>query len=180
MLRLAVLAVVMGVTTGVMAQGGSAAAGVNQRAGVGGNPGTLSGVDSVAQGAAVRIVEVVEADLAKHGAERVIQEMSNPRGAYVNGDTLAFLVDRTTNFMLAHPIHGAEAVGKKVLQQIHDSDNRAFGKELVEQLNRQGWGYVRIRYPSAVSRRLILKSIVCKPDRSAKFIICGSSEERPS
>jgi|GEM_PF-5070789 len=160
------------VACSVLAQAsGGQARGINQSAG------SLAGIDPVARAAAIQIVDVVEADMTKYGAERVLNEMRNPRGVYVNGDTLAFVVDRRSNFIIAHPIHGAEAA-KKSMQQIHDSDNRPFGKEILTQVQAQGWAYVRIRYPSGAGNRLILKSIVCRPDRSALFLLCGSAEER--
>lgn len=140
--------------------------------------GTMPGVDQVGQSEAVRFVDMLDADMQKYGAARVLAEIGNAKGGYINGDTLAFAVDRATNLISAHPIHAANAVGKKTLHQLHDADKRNFGQELFSQIQKSGWGYVRIRYASVRTNLLISKSIFCRIDRSGHHILCASVEER--
>ncbi len=140
--------------------------------------GTMPGVDPVGQSEAVRFVDMLDADMQKYGAARVLAEIGNPKGGYINGDTLAFAVDRATNLISAHPIHAAAAVGKKTIHQLHDGDKRNFGQELFNQIQKSGWGYVRIRYASVRTNLLISKSIFCRIDRSGHHVLCASVEER--
>ncbi len=87
----------------------------------------------------------------KHGREKTLKEMSNPRGCFVLGSLYGFAYD-IEGTVIAHPINSSLIGGK--LHDIPDESGKFFRREIVFKAKTNGSGWVEYRYTEPKSGKV--------------------------
>jgi PAS domain S-box-containing protein len=88
----------------------------------------------------------------KNGRERLLAEISNPRGEFRSGDLYAFAYDRDMT-MLAHPVK-PELVGLNQLDVKDVPGGKFFRREIRQVVLTQGSGWVDYEYENPVNKQI--------------------------
>jgi signal transduction histidine kinase len=87
----------------------------------------------------------------KHGRKKTLTEMSNPRGAFVQGSLYCFAYD-LEGTVIAHPINSSLIGGK--LHDIPDESGKFFRREIIFKAKKHGSGWVEYRYTEPKSGKV--------------------------
>jgi cytochrome c len=115
---------------------------------------------------AVRLVQKAAEFYKVNGLEKTLEELSNPKGQFREGEVYVFAYD-LTGTMLAHPNNSL--VGHN-LTDVPDPDGKYFRREFVQVAMTKGSGWVDYKYQNPKTKLMELKSTyVVKAD---DIIIC--------
>lgn len=104
---------------------------------------------------AVALVKKAVAFNKANGPEKLIEEVSNPKGQFVNGAFYVFLMDKDA-VMLAHPINPS-LIGQSNAA-IQDVDGKFFTREMFEVTKAKGSGWVDYRFKNPKTNEIAPKS----------------------
>lgn len=104
---------------------------------------------------AVALVKKAVAYYKVNGAEKLIEEASNPKGAFVNGAFYVFVMDKE-GVMLAHPINPS-LIGQPQIGAT-DVDGKFMTKEMLEVAKTKGSGWVDYRFKNPKTNEIAPKS----------------------
>ncbi len=95
---------------------------------------------------AVALVKKAVAFYQANGAEKLIEEASNPKGQFVEGASYVFVMDKDA-FMLAHPMNAS--IAGTATMKLQDANGKFFCKEMVEVASSKGaWvDYISFKNP---------------------------------
>ncbi len=119
---------------------------------------------------AVALVKKAVAFYKANGAEKLIEEASNPKGQFVDGAFYVFVMDKDA-FMLAHPMN-ASLIGTPNIQ-LQDANGKFFCKEMVAVTkSAAGAGWVDYMFKNPKTNEIAPKSSYV--ERADDFIVgCG-------
>jgi signal transduction histidine kinase len=104
---------------------------------------------------AVALVKKAVAFYKANGPEKLIEEVSNPKGQFVNGAFYVFVMDKDS-IMLAHPMN-ASLIGQPNMT-IKDVDGKLFTKEMFDVARGKGSGWVDYRFKNPKTGEISPKS----------------------
>jgi signal transduction histidine kinase len=108
-----------------------------------------------ATAAAVAMVEKGAAYMQKNGKDALIKEVNNKNPEFIN-DTTYLTVRALDGTQLAHPTN-PKLVGKNMVV-LPDADGKLFRKEIIEQAQSKGKGWVDYRYNNPANGNIEKKS----------------------
>ena len=118
---------------------------------------------------AMALVKKAVAFYKANGAEKLIEEASNPKGQFVQGAFYVFIMDKDA-FMMAHPMN-ASLIGTPNIQ-LQDANGKYFTKEMVAVTQSKGAGWVDYVFKNPKTNELAPKSSYV--ERADDFIVgCG-------
>lgn len=118
---------------------------------------------------AVALVKKAVAFYKANGAEKLIEEVSNPKGQFVDGAFYVFVMDKEPN-MMAHPMNPG-LIGQPQ-GSLKDVDGKYFTREMVEVTKTKGSGWVDYRFKNPKTNEIAPKSSYV--EAADDFIIgCG-------
>ena len=104
---------------------------------------------------AVALVKKAVASYKANGPEKLIEEVCNPKGEFVNATSYVFIFDKD-GVMLAHPFNpsliGQPQVGAA------DVDGKFMSKEMVDIARTKGSGWVDYRFKNPKTNEIAPKS----------------------
>jgi len=103
---------------------------------------------------AVALVKKAVAFYKANGLEKSLDEFSNPKGQFKEGEVYIFAYD-LTGTMLAHP--NASLIGHN-LTDVPDADGKLFRKDFVTVANTKGSGWVDYKYQNPTTKAMERKS----------------------
>jgi cytochrome c len=115
---------------------------------------------------AVALVKKAVAFYKANGLEKALDEFSNPKGQFKEGEVYIFAYD-LTGTMLAHP--NPALIGHN-LTDVPDADGKLFRKEFVTTANTKGSGWVDYKYQNPKTKAMELKSTYV--EKIEDLIIC--------
>jgi len=115
---------------------------------------------------AVRLVKKAAAFYKEQGLEKALEEFSNPKGQFKEGDVYIFAYD-LTGTMLAHP--NPALIGHN-LTDVPDADGKLFRKEFVTVALTKGSGWVDYKYQNPKTKQMELKTTYV--EKVDDIIIC--------
>ena len=101
-----------------------------------------------------------------NGLEKALDEFSNPKGQFKEGEVYIFAYD-LTGTMLAHP--NPALVGHN-LTDVADADGKLFRKESVTVANTQGSGWIDYKYQNPKTKLMERKTTYV--EKADDIIIC--------
>lgn len=104
---------------------------------------------------AVALVKGAAAFYKANGPEKLIEEVSNPKGQFVNGAFYVFVMDKDS-IMLAHPMNPG-LIGQPNMT-IKDVDGKLFTKEMFDVARSKGAGWVDYRFKNPKTGEVAAKS----------------------
>lgn len=115
---------------------------------------------------AVKLVKSAAAFYKANGLEKTLDELSNPKGKFREGDVYVFAYD-LTGTMLAHPNNSL--VGQNLID-VPDPDGKLFRKEIVDVAVGKGSGWVDYKYQNPKTKLLEPKTTYV--EKAEDIIIC--------
>lgn len=103
---------------------------------------------------AVKLVKGAAAFYTANGLEKTLDELSNPKGQFREGEVYVFAYD-LTGTMLAHPNNSL--VGQN-LTDVPDADGKLFRKEFVVLATTKGSGWVDYKYQNPKTKQMEMKT----------------------
>ena len=107
------------------------------------------------QSAAIAMVDKGAAYLQKHGKDALIKEVNSKNPEFIN-DATYLTVRALDGTQLAHPTN-PKLVGKNMVV-LPDADGKLFRKEIIEQAQSKGKGWVDYRYNNPATGEIEKKS----------------------
>jgi len=101
-----------------------------------------------------------------NGLEKALEEFSNPKGQFKQGEVYVFAYD-LTGTMLAHP--NASLIGQN-LTDVPDPDGKLFRKEFVSVATTKGSGWVDYKYQNPKTKQMDIKTTYV--EKVEDIIIC--------
>lgn len=115
---------------------------------------------------AVALVQKAVAFYKANGMEKALEEYSNPKGQFKEGDLYVFVYD-LTGTMLAHPNN--TLIGQNLIE-VPDADGKLFRKEIVELGKAKGSGWVDYKYQNPKTKAIEQKTTYL--EKIDELIIC--------
>jgi len=115
---------------------------------------------------AVRLVKSAVAFYKANGLEKALEEFSNSKGQFKEGEVYIFAYD-LTGTMLAHP--NASLIGHN-LTDVPDADGKLFRKEFVTVATSKGSGWVDYKYQNPKTKLMERKTTYV--EKIDDLIIC--------
>ena len=115
---------------------------------------------------AVGLVKKAIAYYKANGLEKALDEFSNPKGQFKDGDVYVFAYD-LTGTMLAHP--NPALIGHN-LTDVPDADGKMFRKEFVTVALTKGSGWVDYKYQNPKTKLMERKTTYV--EKADDLIIC--------
>jgi cytochrome c len=104
---------------------------------------------------AVALVQKAVAFYKTNGVEKLIDEVSNPKGQFVSGALYVFVMDKDA-VMLAHPFNSS-LIGQPQAA-VRDADGKFMTREMVEIAKTKGSGWVDYRFKNPKTDEIAPKS----------------------
>ena len=104
---------------------------------------------------AIVLVKKAAAFYKVNGAEKLIEEASNPNGQFVQGAFYVFVMDMN-GLMLAHPVNASLIGGQTIA--LKDSDGKYFIKEMAVVAKEKGAGWVDYKFKNPKTNEVADKS----------------------
>ncbi len=104
---------------------------------------------------AVALVKKAVAFYKANGMEKLIEEVNNSKGQFVNGALYVFIFDKDT-FMLAQPFNQS-LIGRK-MGEVTDADGKYMVKEMVAVAKAKGIGWVDYQFKNPKTNEIAPKS----------------------
>ena len=104
---------------------------------------------------AVALVKKAVSFYKANGPEKLIEEVSNPKGQFVDGAFYVFAMDQDV-VMLAHP-HNASLIGQPQVA-VKDVDGKYMTREMMEIANSKGSGWIDYRFKNPKTSEIAAKS----------------------
>jgi cytochrome c len=115
---------------------------------------------------AVRLVKNAAAYYRANGLEKALDELSNPKGQFREGEVYVFAYDLTGS-MLAHPNNSL--IGHN-LSDVPDPDGKFFRREFITVGMTKGSGWVDYKYQNPKTKVMEMKSTYV--EKADDIIIC--------
>jgi len=115
---------------------------------------------------AVKLVKSAAAFYRANGLESTLEELSNPKGQFREGELYVFAYDLTGN-MLAHPNNSL--VGQN-LTDVPDADGKLFRKEFVVVATTKGSGWVDYKHRNPKTKQMEMKTTYV--EKVEDIIVC--------
>lgn len=107
--------------------------------------------------------------MKKNGKEKLLAEVSNPKGKFVDRDLYLSVYD-FDGIVLAHGIN-PKIIGKSVLD-LYDVDGKYFMKDIIAKAKSPGKGRTEYKWPNPVTKEFQKKSAYFEADGDV-IISCG-------
>jgi signal transduction histidine kinase len=115
---------------------------------------------------AVRLVKSAAAFYQANGLEKTLDELSNAKGQFREGEVYVFAYDLTGS-MLAHPNNSL--IGHN-LTDVPDPDGKYFRRDFIQTAMTKGSGWVDYKYQNPKTKAMDLKSTYVQ--KADDIIIC--------
>ncbi|GFO67595.1 hypothetical protein GMLC_11740 [Geomonas limicola] len=115
---------------------------------------------------AIRLVKKAAAFYKEQGLEKALEEFSNPKGQFKEGEVYIFAYD-LTGTMLAHP--NPALIGQN-LTDVPDANGKLFRKEFVTVAMTKGSGWVDYKYQNPKTKQMEQKTTYV--EKVEDIIIC--------
>ena len=130
---------------------------------------TASGARASDADIAVALVKKAVTFYKANGAEKLIEEASNPNGQFAQGAFYVFVMD-TNGLMLAHPAN-ASLIGTSTIG-LRDSDGKYFIKDMTVVAKEKGAGWADYKFKNPKTNEVADKSTYV--ERADDFVFgCG-------
>lgn len=115
---------------------------------------------------ATKLVMSAAAFYKANGLEKTLEELSNPKGQFREGDIYVFAYD-LTGTMLAHPNNSL--IGQNLVD-VPDADGKLFRKEIIEVATGKGSGWVDYKYQNPKTKQMERKTTYV--EKANDIVLC--------
>jgi cytochrome c len=104
---------------------------------------------------AIQMVDAAAAYLKKHGKDKLLEAVNDPKGEFRKGELYVFVYDMTAT-ILAHPVN-PKLIGKNTFD-VADVDGKYYRREIVELAKTKKSGWVDYKYKNPETNKVEAKT----------------------